>query len=297
MIKLAIILVNYNGLNDTLECIQSINNSKHENAEITIIVVDNNSRTNDIKVINKQYPDVVTIQNEINMGFAGANNIGILHALKCNCEWIMLLNNDTVIDKNMIENMLKESKECPIVVPLMLYYSDPEKIWYAGGKISKFTGNNYHYKMNKYTNSVALKKINCTFATGCCMMIHRKIFKDVGFFNDSYFMYCEDTEFSIRLNLKKYKILFTPDAVLWHKISSSSGGSMSPFSIYYCTRNRLTYLREYKAYFSKFAFLFSYITRLIRMYQCKFRNDDERFFAFQKGLDDFRKKVKGCNFN
>lgn len=295
--KLAIILVNYNGMQDTIDCIQSILNSKNMDFNFSIIVVDNNSKLDDLSSIERSYPSVIGIKNTENLGFSGANNIGIQYALKQNYEYIMLLNNDTIVDENMIDILMKECVKNTIVAPLMLYYDDPNKIWYAGGKISRVTGNNYHLEMGKYIKDISLEKKECTFITGCCMFAHSSTFETIGLLNDEYFMYCEDTEFCIRATLKKCKMIFVPDAKLWHKISSSSGGSFSPFSIYYCTRNRLKYVQEYKKYFYVSAFPFSYISRIIRMYQYWFKKDDIRYSAFQRGIEDFNKKRMGKRFS
>jgi GT2 family glycosyltransferase len=131
---------------------------------------------------------------------------------------------------------------------------------------------------------------NCTFASGCCMMIKANTFKVVGLLDEDYFMYCEDTEFCIRLLKNGIRIKYIPTAKLWHKVSQSTGGSDSAFSTYYMTRNRLNYIKKYCNEFSWTAYPFSLLTRYIRMITCK---DKKKKQAFRQGIHDHIKAVTG----
>lgn len=287
MKKLAVILVNYNGLDDSIECIESIKKSSC-NDEITVVFVDNSSKVNEAEIIKKQFDDVVTIRSEENGGFSAGNNIGIKYAIRAGFEYIMLLNNDTIIDAQMIARLQEKCEKNTVTVPQMLYYAEPDKIWYGGGEINRWTGNAKHKYMNQSNNSE--KDEIVTFATGCCMMIHVETLKTVGLLDESYFMYCEDTEFCIRLAQKGIKIKYIPLAKLWHKVSKSTGGSESSFSLYYITRNRLEYLKKYKESFYWTAYPFSLVSRYIRMWQCK---DAKKRKAYRDAIRDARAGMTG----
>lgn len=287
--KIAIILVNYNGTNDTIECIESIKKSTYDNYKV--IVVDNASPEKDCKKITKKFPDVKLIESKENLGFSGGNNLGIKYALENDFDYIMLLNNDTIIDNLMINELLKNSDKNTITAPKMYYYKEKNRIWYAGGKIDKITGSVKHYKMNEIDNNED-KISNVTFATGCCMMINADIIKRIGMLNDSYFMYCEDTDFCLNALSNNIKILYIPNAKLWHKVSVSSGGEGSPFSTYYITRNRFYYISKYKNYFAFTAMLYSFITRYIRILQYKFKKNNI-WKSIKKGVYDYKKKING----
>lgn len=281
--RVAVILINYNGLEDTLECIESI---KKNDMEVDIIVVDNASKVDEGKIIKERYSFVKIIRSDKNLGFSGGNNLAIKYALENNFEYVMLLNNDTIIKSNMISELLKNANENTIAVPKMYYYDDKNIIWYDGGYISKVKGSSNHDNMNKIDNNYS-KNRNCTFATGCCILIHVNILMKIGLLNENYFMYCEDTEYCLRALKNNIKILYIPTAQLWHKVSRSTGGSYSNFATYYMTRNRFIYLKEYRTYFYFSAYIFTLFTRYIRIIQY-FIKKDSRWKAIHNAVIDFK---------
>lgn len=284
MSVLFVILVNYNGIDDTLDCIASILSAGLD--EYSIIVVDNASKKDETIEIRDKFPGVVTIRNEINGGFSTGNNIGIRYALAHGADYVMLLNNDTVIAPDMISLLSASCNDDVITVPKMFYYFQPDKIWYGGGEINRWTGNVKHCCFNQV--NVLQNRRFCTFATGCCMMIKADIFNRIGLLDERYFMYSEDVDFSIRLLNGGIKIEYIPQAELWHKAGSSSGGKLSPFSTYYITRNRLGLIKNYRYFFHWTAYWYSLITRYIRMFQTRDKDVKE---AFKKGINDSR---MGC---
>ena len=239
MEKVGIILLNYCNYNLTIDCIESIRQSTYQNYEI--IVVDNNSPDHSGKNLS-QLEGIRFLQMEENLGFAAGNNRGIEVALSDGCEYVMLLNNDTVIDPNMIETLVSRADANTVVVPKM-YYFDVEGrkdiLWYAGGILKYKSSDGIHIGGKQEDSKQYSIEGEVTFATGCCMMIHRAILEKVGLLREEYFMYCEDTDYSIRLNKSNVRILYVPNAKLWHKVSSSSGGEMSKFIVYYVVRNKI----------------------------------------------------------
>lgn len=239
MEKVGIILLNYCNYNLTIDCIKSIRQSTYQNYEI--IVVDNNSPDHSGENLS-QLESIRFLQMEENLGFAAGNNRGIEVALSDGCEYVMLLNNDTVIDPNMIETLVSRADSNTVVVPKM-YYFDVEGrkdiLWYAGGILKYKSSDGIHIGGRQEDSKQYSVEREVTFATGCCMMIHRTILEKVGLLREEYFMYCEDTDYSIRLNKSNVRILYVPNAKLWHKVSSSSGGEMSKFIVYYVVRNKI----------------------------------------------------------
>lgn len=285
--KIVVILVNYNGLDDTLACLASISKSV---IPVQVIVVDNASNIDEGNIITSRFPNTIVLKSAKNLGFSGGNNLAIEYALKNNFEYICLLNNDTEIDASLFARMLAKCDENTLVAPLIYYYSQPTVIWSAGGDILKYKGNAVHRYINK--SKILKEDYECTFATGCCWFAHRKFFEEVGFLDESYFMYCEDTDYCLRLLKQGKKILFVHDAVLWHKVSSSSGGDMSPFSVYYITRNRFYNLQRFPEYFSWTALPFTFISRLIRICQY-FIKGNSVWKSIMKGMLDYNKGIKG----
>lgn len=237
--KIGIILLNYCNYKLTVDCIESIRKSTYQDYEI--IVVDNNSPDHSGQKLS-QLEEIRFLQMDENLGFAAGNNRGIEVALSDGCEYVMLLNNDTVIDPKMIETLVSKADANTVAVPKMYYFdADGRKdiLWYAGGILKYKSSDGLHIGGSKEDSKQYSIEKEVTFATGCCMMIHRAILEKVGFLREEYFMYCEDTDYSIRLNKSGVKILYVPNAKLWHKVSSSSGGEMSKFIVYYVVRNKI----------------------------------------------------------
>lgn len=287
--RIAVIVVNYNGLIDSIECLDSLKKIKCPD-EINIVFVDNASESDEARIIKEKYPYITVIKSNINGGFAAGSNLGIKYAIIEGYEYIMLLNNDTVVAPDMIEYLIQNCNDDAIAVPKMYYHSASEHIWYGGGNINRWTGNAIHFSMNQKDNPNKIEIQKCSFATGCCMMIKRTVFDKIGIFDETYFMYCEDTEFCLRMAKFGIEINYVPTAKLWHKVSKSTGGNNSSFNTYYMTRNRLNYIKQYKDYFKFTAYPFSVFTRYIRMIQEK---DSRIKQAFRKGIRDHFNKVIG----
>jgi GT2 family glycosyltransferase len=281
--KIAIVLVDYNGVLDTIECINSVMQSS---ISIQIVVVDNSSKENDANIIKSQFSNVKVFRSEKNLGFAGANNIGIKWALENDFKYIGLLNNDTVVQKNTFKILLEYANKKTVVAPFMYYESAPKDLWFGGGRLNKFKGNPVHLKKERNV------PFYCTFITGCCFVAHRDIWESCGLLDESYFMYHEDTDYSIRLLQGGYKIEIVPESKIYHKVGKSSGGKESAFSIYYNTRNRFLVLKKYKSFFYATAFPFTFFSRIVRMLLLMTQNRKE-WRAFFQGIKDSKKGITG----
>ncbi len=275
-IDLAVIIVNYNGFEDTIEAIKSI---KHQRYPTRIYVVDNNSKNNEAEKISRIFNDAIVLKNRNNLGFAAANNIGIKKAIEDGFNYQLLINNDTAIDENMIANMMKHINSEEVLVPAIFYYDKPERYWYGGGKIDKVQGKAKHLKLREETM--------VSFATGCCMLLNSSIVKKTGFFDERYFMYYEDLDYSIRLDKANIKIRYIPDAIVWHKDGATSGGDKSSFSIFYNTRNRLNCIKEHDGYFWRIAYPIALASRFIRALQRCAKHDDN-WKIIMKAIRDHR---------
>ena len=261
--KVAVIVVNWKKYDITSSCIESILNSTNSNFKI--ILVDNESDNKKVK--NFKYRDEIKIiQNKKNEGFSKANNIGIDYALKNNYDYTILINNDTIVEKNLIEVLLKtaQAKNFSVVQPLILKYSDKE-IWNAGGRINYFFGNFITRK--KVGNSLNSSHELTEWLTGCCCLFKTKIFKEIGKLDESFFAYYEDVDFSLRLKKHGYKIGFTSKTHVYHYESFSSisnnskGGKLSPYIHYLNIRNHILILKKHSDLFNPFG------TRLFQIFK------------------------------
>ena len=250
----AIIIVNWKKYGITITCIESILNSTYSNFKI--ILVDNESDNKKVK--NFKYRNQIEIiQNKKNEGFSKANNIGIDYALKNNYDYTLLINNDTIVEKNLIEVLLKtaQAKSFLVVQPLILNYNGKE-IWNAGGRINYFFGNFITRK--KLGNSLNSSHELTEWFTGCCCLFKTKIFKDIGKLDERFFAYYEDVDFSLRLKKYGYKIGFTSKTQIYHHESFSSisnnskGGKLRPYIHYLNIRNHILILKKHSDLFNSF---------------------------------------------
>lgn len=253
-----VIIVNYKNFQDTLFCLKSLSSLfLPKNYQLKVIVVDNQTSMFFQKKIKKEYPQVILIANKKNMGFSYANNQGIKLALEKKADLILLLNNDTYVEKKMVFKLVKDiesKKEIGIISPKIYFapgyeyhqnrYKKSDKgkvIWYAGGILDKKNVIAFHRKVDQVDKNKEKKVKETDFATGCCMLIKKEVFEKIGFFDNQYFLYWEDIDFCYRSRLAGFKVCFSPNAVMWHKNAASSGGAGQNTSIYYQERNRLIF--------------------------------------------------------
>lgn len=276
MKKVAVVVLHFNGEKDTLECLQTLSNLSAEDCRLLIIVVDNGSTAASKAVISNF--QVRLIRNEENLGFAGGNNVGIKYALDWAADYILILNNDTLVDKNLIDELLKvanSDEKIGIVVPKIYFakgyefHKDRYKnqnlgkvIWYAGGIMDWENVIGKHRGVDEIDRGQYDKIGETDFATGCCMLVKKEVFETLGLFDKKYFLYYEDSDLSVRAKKAGYKIMYVPKAIIWHK-NAGSGGCGSLLQDYYITRNRLIFAMRYAPLRSKISLIKEGIKLLI----------------------------------
>jgi len=239
----AIVLVNYNGADDTIDCVRSLKNLKF--TDYRIIVVDNKSTDQSVKKLSMLSSDgsIVLLKAEENNGFSAGNNIGIHYALDTlRADYIWLLNNDTVVQEDSLTGLLEgfhHNDHVGVTTAKTYYYKNKSLIWYAGGNINKITSRTEHWDYGKFEhqNNKKAKPISVTFASGCCMLIKKDVFSKIGDLDESYFLYEEDTDYCLRVTSGGYAIVYCPDAVIYHKVNASTGKSSGTVQ-YYSIRNK-----------------------------------------------------------
>lgn len=259
-----IVLVNWNGLEDTLECLRSLNEISYKNYKI--VVVDNGSNNNQADVIKKKFPYIELIKNKRNEGFVVANNQGIKLALKNGADYILLLNNDTVVKRNFLDVLIEyaeQNRNVGILSPKIVYYNS-NIIWSMGGKISYLTG--FSIMIGKGKNSENYNEvIEPDFVSGCAMLIRNEVIEKIEFLDPVYFAYYEDADYCFRVGKLGYKIKVIPESIIWHKKSASAGirGSkrkISEIQAYLWARNGIIFGRKNLTGVKKILFLGSQFT-------------------------------------
>jgi len=257
-LKVAVIIENFHGYDDTLECLTSLKkvNSAHK---ITVYVVDVEASGRNEEL--KKHPIHARVMEEKkNSGFSAAHNKGIAAAVDEGNEVFILLNNDTTVDSSFIDPLVKTALQTGsgLISPKIYFYpgrefhkdeySDKERgkvIWYAGGVIDWDNIYAYHWGVNEVDHGQFDTLHESDFATGCCVAFSKETLEKVGYLDNSYFLYWEDTDWSVRAKRQELKIGFCPESIIFHKNAGSTGGSGSPLHVYYQTRNRLKFARKY----------------------------------------------------
>jgi len=246
--RVAIIILTWNQRDVTLECLASIEELDYPAERSHIIVVDNGSADGTSQAIRQRYPSVTVISNGENLGFAEGNNVGIRHALRGAPDYVMLLNNDTVLDPSMLNELLavaETDSTIGIVGPKMLHFDHPDVIWCAGNHIDWRTGETTRLHAGQQDTGADEEPREVDFITACAICLRREVIKQIGLLDPRFFIYYEESDWCVRARKHGWRILYVPRARLWHKVSAAMGAA-SPATEYYMTRNVLLFLAKHQ---------------------------------------------------
>lgn len=291
--KVAIILLNWNGLDFTVSCLHSLRSLDY--LHVGILLVDNASGNGEGELIKKQFPEIELIQSQTNLGFAGGNNLGIRRALDLGYSHLMLLNNDTEVLPNFLSEMMPLFGKHPklgVIQPLIYWMKDRNQIWSAGGKWNSWLGRAItRLELQKGKDSKSgFRKLD--WATGCCMLIKREAILQTGLLNEQFFAYFEDVEWSFRFKEKGFEIALVPQAVIYHEAGASSKkkhneGNLSPRVFYFHVRNQFFLIRSQVNNLSKpFAFSYHLIRFGFWMGYFGIRGRFQKFKSVARGIRD-----------
>ncbi len=303
--KIAIITVNYNNPQDTVEFLSSLEGIHPCGHDTITVVVDNGSTDDSVKQILKAHPRIDLVQTEVNLGFTGGYNRGIEYSLAWGADAVLIINNDTLIkDRKIVQNLaqtLKIDKNIGIVAPKILFapgyefhkdrYTEKDKgkvVWYGGGTFdwdniySKHTGIN-EVDSGQYDH---IKEVE--FASGCCLLIKREVFERVGMFNSKLFAYFEDNDLLYKAKKHGFKLFYNGETSIYHKVSQTSGVG-SKIADYFTTRNRLYFGMQYGKLRTKFALLREAHWQLIKGREYQKKGVLDYFHGRSGGLPELEK--------
>ena len=236
-----VIIVNWNGKDDTITCLQSLHRDEYTNKKI--IVVDNGSGDGSVSAIRSHFPHITILENTKNTGFTGGNNTGIRFALDNGADYVFLLNNDTTVERDTIlklAEVYEHDRKYGIAVPAIFSMDDPEKPLFVGSKVDFYRGTAIHDN-SRETKREAVP-FDIPWATGCAMFMSAEIMKAAGGFDDRYFLNWEDVDLSFRVRNLGYSIAIVPAARVYHKAGESLKLlDHSLVFFYYNVRNRLLF--------------------------------------------------------
>lgn len=205
-------------------------------------------------------------RNADNVGVAKGNNQGIANCLELGCDYIALLNNDIVFGPTLFAEVRRAMDSGEALVAPRVHYHDNDSLWYAGGCIRPIAATAEHYRDREPVSDADRQNRHTGYAPTCFMAIRADVFKVIGLMDERYFVYYDDTDFVYRCLRQGYRLLYLGSSVLKHKVSSSTGGGGSDFSIYYYNRNRLFFIRKNLRGAERIAaFGWYYLTRLYKL--------------------------------
>jgi GT2 family glycosyltransferase len=243
--KIFVIILNFNGASTLNNCLTSVFKSDYPNFEI--VVVDNDSKDDSFEKARLKYSRVHFIRNSSNVGFSKGNNIGIRYALEKFADYVFVLNNDTIIEEttlSLLARAVESTLNIGIVNPLILGSADNEDIWFAGGLID--------WKKMKTTHLIEASSITTPYQseylTGCAMFIKKDVFKKIGLFDERFFLYYEDADFSVRAKNAGFDLLIVPTARIRHLEQSNTN---NPAKLYWLVLSGIIFFKSHASFMQK----------------------------------------------
>ena len=222
--------------------------SSQQDRDFHVWAIDNASTDDSVAKCRAQSSQLTVIANDTNLGVAAGNNQGIHAALEGGCEYVLLLNNDVEFGPQLFTQLIDgiAANDCKMTCPIMYYFDRPNVIWAAGGKFQPLFGYRcYHLAEGVEDVGQFTHPRRIEHSPTCCILFHRSVFEIVGFMDESYFVYHDDTDFMLRCLKADQDLFLLPHAKLLHKVSSLTGGAESEFSIRMTTRNRIYMLSKF----------------------------------------------------
>ena len=242
--KVSIIILNYNGYQDTIECVYGLNNIKYEN--LNVIIVDNSSTDGSYLILKEVFPDMKIIQTERNLGYAAGNNIGIEYAIKDGAEFICILNNDVVVTEDFLSPLIESlnSNSTPTIIgPMILENSDHQIVQSTGAFIDLVRGRVPVINYGKKRSEIGKDLIKCDYIGGACILFKSIHIDRLGYLPEAYFLFYEETEWCLRAKSKGFEIICNPNVSIKHK-GSVSINRVEGLTDYLIHRNRVKFMKR-----------------------------------------------------
>lgn len=238
------ITLNWNQRVETLDCLQSLSNLEYTN--IQLLLVDNASTDGTADAVYKCFPHVKIITNKKNLGFGAGFNVGIRYALEQGAEHILIINNDARLAPDALRQMLALNQpDVGIIAPKIYYASNPQHIWSLGGMRHPLTYEMTNDGRGQIDRGQWQQILERDYFVGCILLFSAKMLKEIGLFDEAFFLYYEDSDLSLRARQAGYRLLLCPLAHGWHKVALSSGGSDSPSERYWMARSSVGFFYKH----------------------------------------------------
>lgn len=238
-----IVTLNWNGLADTLECLASLGAASYPN--LRVHVVDNGSGLSEARIIGERFPDVDLLPQPENLGFCRGNNLAMAKALDEGADFVLLLNNDTLVEPDFVTALVEASAQLPrvgAVSPVICEHPARERVWFARATWEPARAQfRLSFPGDTYAHLQGAAPYTSEFACGCCMLVPARVVREIGFLDERYFAFYDEAEWCARMARRGLLSYVVPSARIYHKVSRSTPG---PVSTYLLTRNRLIWMNE-----------------------------------------------------
>lgn len=279
--KVNIIILNYNGKDCLLGCLNSLFRIDYPNFEV--VVVDNNSEDGSLEMARRNFSRVTFIKNEQNLGFSAGNNVGIKYSLEKMADFVLLLNNDTEVEKDFLKQLIQSARtdEKVGVLGALIFSGDNKTVWFSGGKID--------WLRMKALNEQKLIKNNNVFSdfiSGCAMLVRAEVFAKIGLLDEDFFLYWEDVDFSVRAKKAGFSLLVVANSRVRHLELSENKKAKK---VYWLVISGLIFFRKNSEKILSLWIFFYTALRRIKNWNDVQKNKTEMNLAVQKAYKDFRK--------
>jgi len=238
--RVAIVVLSWNGRDDTLGCLRSLRTVEYE--PLDLVVVDNGSTDGTEAAVRTEFPEVELVRCDENLGFAEGNDVGIRRALERGADHVLVLNNDVEVEPGFVTALVEQAAQQPDAGALcakILFFEPRDRIWFAGARFDARRGRGRHVRYREVDDPAESEVTETDRACGAAMLISSSVIERVGDFDRELFAYAEDTDWSLRARASGLRHYVVPRSRVYHKVSATSGGENMPTPLYYGTRNTL----------------------------------------------------------
>jgi GT2 family glycosyltransferase len=245
--SIQIVVLNWNGLADTMACLDSLRRMRYE--AYRIVVVDNGSSDGSMDALSRDAPlrELELIAAGRNRGYAGGNNLGIRRALDSDAEFILVLNNDTTVDSSLLDELVAAANRHPeagCFGPWILYMSDPNRVWFARSEWSTEAAAFTAPDKGRLAGELSQECVDTQYVCGAALFFRAEVARRIGLFDERFFLVYEDADWCFRARRAGFGCVMVPSARVWHKIGTSFGSEASPLRTYFSIRNKLLWAEK-----------------------------------------------------
>lgn len=278
--KVFIVVLNYNGKAVTCNCLKSV--AAVDYANYQLVLVDNRSADGSLEQAKKDFPDFTYLQNNKNLGFSAGNNVGIKYALEKGADYVLLLNNDTLVEKNFLTELINAAEQEPragIISPL-IHGPGKDRIWFSRGRIDWLRMKTLHQ-----TKRISKQTYDSPFLSGCAMLIPSDVFENVGLLDEDYFLYWEDADFCVKVRKRGYRTIVASKSAICHLEASES---INKNKLYWLVYSGLIFFKKNTPWFLR-PWIWSYLKiRRLNNWIKRARGKDENALLVFKAYHDFQ---------